>query len=353
MQQIRVFNTPRFTDIAVAAIALVAACNRTPSSKTEVAARQSAGEIYVVHDTTLAAEFEAAGVAAPIRQATLSTKLMGSVSDVLVREGDRVETGQPLVRVDARDLAAKSAQASAAVAEAEAMHRDALTQANRIRGLYADSAAARAQLDAAETALARAEAAVAVAHAAASELGAVSSYSLIRAPFPGIIARRFVDPGGFAAPGAPLLAIQDVSMLRITANVTPDIARGLRRGLSLAATIEAQRVRATIEGTVPAMVGNLYSINAVVPNPRGALLAGSTATLAIVTGRRTALVVPATAIVREGDLTGVTLRTANGDERRWVRLGATAGSMVEVSSGLRPGDRIVLPTPGLVAATEK
>lgn len=352
MQRIRVLKTPHFIGIAVAAIALVAACSRTPSSKTEVATTRSAGEIFVVHDTTLPAEFDAAGVAAPIRQATLSTKLMGSVTDVLVRESDRVETGQPLVRIDARDLSAKSAQASASVAEAEAMHRDALTQANRIRGLYADSAAARAQLDAAETGLARAEAAVAVAHAAASELGAISSYSLIRAPFPGIITKRFVDPGSFAAPGAPLVSIQDVSTLRITASVTPEIARGLRRGQSLEATIEGQRVRATIEGAVPAMAGNLYSINALVLNPRGALLAGSTATLAVVTGTRTALVVPATAIVREGDLTGVILRTANGDERRWVRLGATSGTMVEVSSGLRSGDRVVLPMPGLAAAPE-
>lgn len=352
MQQIAVLRTPHFLGIGLTAIALVAACSRTPSSKTEAATTRVAGEMYTVHDTTLAAEFDAAGIAAPIQQATLSTKLMGSVTDVLVREGDRVEAGQPLVRIDARDLAAKSAQASASVAEAEAMHRDALTQANRIRGLYADSAAARAQLDAAETGLARAEAAVAVAQAAASELGAVSSYSLIRAPFPGIITRRFVDPGSFAAPGAPLLAIQDVSTLRITASVTPEIARGLRRGQSLGAMIEGQRVRATIEGAVPALAGNLYSVNALVPNPQGALLAGSTATLAVVTGTRTALVVPAAAIVREGDLTGVTLRTANGDERRRVRVGATFGSMVEVSTGVRSGERIVLPTPRLAAAPE-
>ena len=309
-------------------------------------------DTYTVHDTTLAAVFEAAGVAAPVQQALLSTKLMGTVTEVLVREGDRVATGQPLVRIDARDLVAKSAQVSASLADAEAMHRDALTQANRIRALYADSAATRAQLDAAETGLARAEAAVAAARAAQSELGAVSSYSLISAPFAGIITRRFVDPGAYAAPGAPLIAIQDVSTLRITANVTPEIARGVRRGQSLTATIEGQPVKTTIEGAVPAAAGNLYTINALVPNPRGALLAGSTAALALPTGTRTTLVVPAAAIVREGDLTGVTLRTANGDERRWVRLGATSGTTVEVSAGVRPGDRVVLPTPGLAAAPE-
>ena len=340
--------------IGVAATAFVVACSGTQPSKGDVALpAPTVNDTYVIRDTTLAAVFGAAGVAAPIQQATLSTKLMGTVTDVLVREGDHVASGQPLVHIDARDLTAKSAQVSASLADAEAMHRDALTQANRIRSLYADSVATRAQLDAAETGLARAEAAVAAAHAAASELGAVASYSVIRAPFAGIVAKRFVDPGAFAAPGAPLLTIQDVSMLRLTANTTPDLARGLRRGQSLAATIEGQPVLATIEGAVPAMSGNLYTINAVVANSRGTLLAGSTATLTLPLGTRTTLVVPTAAIVREGDLTGVTVRTAAGDARRWVRLGITAGNMVEISAGLRPGDRIVLPTPRVATAPEK
>jgi multidrug efflux pump subunit AcrA (membrane-fusion protein) len=170
------------------------------------------------------------------------------------------------------------------------MHRDATTQANRIRALYTDSAATRAQLDAVETALARTEAGVRTAEAAASELGAVSSYAVIRAPFAGIVTKRYVDPGAFASPGAPLISVQDASQLRITASTTPDAARGLRRGRSLAATIEGRPMSATIEGVVPAMAGNLYTINALVPNPGRTILSGSTATLAIPTGERAALV---------------------------------------------------------------
>jgi RND family efflux transporter MFP subunit len=344
-QQIRASRAARLAVIGVAAVAFAAACGRTPESKTQVAvAAPGAGATYTVHDTTIDAGFDAAGVAAPIQQATLSTKLMGAVMDVLVREGDRVAAGQPLVRIDARDLSAKSVQVAASVAEAEAMHHDATAQANRIRGLYADSAATRAQLDAAETGLARAKAGLEAAQAAASELGAVSSYSVVRAPFAGIVTKRFADVGAFAAPGAPLVTIQEVSTLRIGANTTPDIARGLRRGQMLTALVERTPVRATIEGVVPAMAGSLYTINALVPNPNSALLAGSRATLAVPTGRRRVLVVPSAAIAREGDLTGVTLRTAQGDDRRWVRLGRAIGDMVEVTAGLRTGDRVVLQT---------
>lgn len=338
--------------LAVSFGAFALACGRSPERKSEpVAMAPLAGAVYVVQDTTIAATLDAAGVAAPLQQATLSTKLMGTVTAVLVKEGDVVAAGQPLVRLDARDLAAKSSQVAASVTEAQVMRRDATTQANRVRALYADSAATRAQLDAVETALARADAGVRTAQAAASELGAVSSYAVIRAPFAGIVTRRYVDPGAFASPGAPLVAVQDASQLRISANTTPDAARGLRRGQSLPATIEGRPMRATIEGVVPAMAGNLYTINALVPNPGRLILSGSTATLAVSMGARSALVVPARAVTREGDLTGVTLRTANGDERRWVRLGVVSAQVIEVSAGLRAGDRVVVPTGGVAVAS--
>lgn len=171
----------------------------------------------------------------------------------------------------------------------------------------------------------------------------MTSYSVVRAPFGGIVTKRFVDPGAFATPGAPLLTVQDGHELRISASTTPDVARMLGRGRSIDATIEGRSVAAVVEGVVPAAAGNLYTINALVANPGGAILPGSTATLLLPLGMRKTIVVPSGAIVRQGDLTGVTLRTASGDETRWVRLGATAGDLVEVSAGLKVGDQIVIP----------
>ena len=326
------------------AIALTAAACATPARQAdETAPTRATGAVYTIRDTTILAVFDAAGVAASIQQATLGTKLLGTVTSVLVHEGDVVVRGQTLVRIDARELGAKSAQVSASVAEAEAMHRDAVTQANRIRALYADSAATRAQLDAVETGLARAEAGLRAARAAAEELGAVSSYSEIRAPFAGVVTKRFVDPGSFAAPGSPLITVQDVSQLRLTANAPPDVVSHLRRGQVIDAAVEGTAVRATIEGVVPSVAGNLYTVNARVPNASGRLLAGSTATLALPLGSRTATVVPRTAVTNEGDLTGVVLRTHEGDVRRWIRVGERAGDVVEVLSGLRAGDQVVIP----------
>ena len=336
------------TSALVAAVTLAACGPSAEERPAAVAPTRVAGTELVVRDTVVNTSFEAAGTAQPLQQATLSTKLMATVTAVLVQEGDVVAAGQPLVRLDARDLVARQAQVGASIAEAEAMRRDAVTQAGRIRALYADSAATRAQLDAVETGLARAEAGVRAARAAAGELGAVASYATVRAPFDGIVTRRFVHPGAFAAPGAPLVALQDASRLRISASAAPDAVHGLRRGATLAATIEGRPATATIEGIVPASGGNLYTINALVANPDRAILAGSAATLALPLGERPALVVPAAALVREGDLTGVTLRTARGDETRWIRTGPTLpagdGPRIEVTAGLRAGDRIVVPS---------
>ncbi|MEQ1694162.1 MAG: efflux RND transporter periplasmic adaptor subunit, partial [Gemmatimonas sp.] len=268
---------------------------------------------------------------------------MGTVNAVLVREGETVRAGQPLIRIDARDLVAKAQQVEASIADAEATQREAATNAARFRALYADSAATRAQYDAALTALARADAGLRVAKAAAGELAAVNSYATVRAPFDGVVTARLADPGTFASPGAPLLTVQDVSTLRISASVGADAVRQVKRGQVLSATIDGVPVTARIEGIVPSMGANQFTVNATVDNRRATYRSGSSATLFIPTGTQHALLVPRAAIVRDGDLTGVIVRGAQRDERRWVRLGATTSTHVDVTSGLTAGEEIVIP----------
>jgi RND family efflux transporter MFP subunit len=299
------------------------------------------GARVAVTDTTVVDAFEASGIAEPVRAATLSTKLMGSVTAVPVHEGDRVASGQTLVRLDARDLDAKRAQVEAGLAEASAVHADATVQVGRIRALYADSAATKAQLDQAETGLARATAAVASARAMAAELAATASYADVRAPFAGVVTRRFVDPGAFAAPGAPLVSVEDASTLRVSVSAAPEAVRGLKAGAPVVATIGDVSVQAKVEGVVPSG-GNLYTVNALVPNPGGQFLSGSSATLALPRGTRRAILVPAAAIVRQGDLAGVRTVADGQATLRWVKVGRTTDGAVEVLSGLAPGDTVVV-----------
>ncbi len=344
--RVRITRATVRATVAMSALTLAACSGARPEASAAVdsAASRVSGVSIRVRDTVVATTFDASGVAAPLQQATLSTKLMGTVQEVLVHEGDAVRNGQVLLRIDARELTAKATQVASSIADAEALQQDAATHATRIRALYADSAATRAQLDAVESGLVRANAGVRAARAAASELEAMASYATVRAPFTGIVTGRLADAGTFAAPGTPLLIVQDISALRISASVAANGARTLQRGQQMHATIDGVPVTARVEGVVPTNAGNLFTVNAIVANARGIYRAGSAAVLLIPAGEHHALLVPLGAIVRDGDLTGVVVRGAARDERRWVRLGASNATHVEITSGLRAGEEIVLPT---------
>jgi RND family efflux transporter MFP subunit len=332
----------RPSTILAAAAILSAGCTRAESSPAPVSLAGSSLETVTAVDTVIAAAVEAAGVAAPLQQATLSTRLMGTVTEVLVREGDVVRRGELLVRLDTRDLTAKDDQVRAGLAAAVSRADEAERYAVRIRALYADSAAPRALLDGAEAGLAQAQAALAQARGAQRELAAVAGYGAVRAPFDGIVSRRFVDPGAFAAPGAPLVTVEDGRTLRISVTTTPDLARGIARGRMIETRIEDAPAAAMVEGVVPAPGGALYTINALVSDRDGRYASGGAAVLLVPRGTRHAVFAPQATIARQGDLTGVRVLEAGRPILRWVRLGAAQGDRVEVLSGLQGGERLVV-----------
>jgi len=321
-----------------------AACapETTPANATPAPQRE--GTPLVLSDTTLPFPTAVSAVAQAMQSATLSTKVMGSVTAVLVQAGDRVRAGQPLLRIDARDLSAKRTQVEAGIASAEAMHGEAELMAARMRALYADSAAPKAQLDAAEAGLARAAAGLRAARAGLEELNAIDSYATITAPFDGVVTQRFADVGAMAAPGAPLLTVEDHAKLRVSATTTADVARGLARGDRLSATIEGVTVSAVIEGIVPAPGRSLTIINAIVTDADRTLVPGGVATLDVPGAAQRVLMVPTAALRHDGDLTGVTVRSSSGDVTRWVTVGRVLGEHTQVLSGLRVGETILVPT---------
>jgi RND family efflux transporter MFP subunit len=330
--------------VLAASTLVLLACGEASHTVPVAEAAAITADDYVVRDSSVTATLSATGIANPLAQATMSTKLMGSVTAVLVNEGDRVAAGQVLVRIDARDIEAKREQTRAAIASAAALQREATLHANRFRALYADSAAPRAQLDAAEAALERANAALETARAGQSEVAALGDYAVVRAPFSGIVTRRFVDPGAFAAPGSPLIDVQDDSKLRITAAIHPSDAKSLRRGMVLDALIEGVAAQATIEGVFPSGQGaELFNVNALVPNKSASLASGGAAVLNIPQGTRNVVLVPTRAVRREGSLTGVTIVQNGRQSVRWLRLGPIVGNLTEVLAGLRAGDSVRVP----------
>lgn len=317
---------------------------RDESRESDAAPRRIEGSMFVVRDTLVESMLEATGAAAPRLSADLSTRLMGKVLTVSVKEGDRVRGGQFLLQVDGKDLDARSEGLVSGLEASRSQLALAETQVRRMRSLFADSAVPRSALDQAEADLDRARAGLSQVRAQDAELKSIQGYSRIVAPFSGRIVSRRVDPGMMASPGMPLLRLEDASVLRISASTTTATARNLSVGTVLVARVDGRDVHARIEGIVPSGAGNMSVVNAIVDNGSDSLSSGAVATLLLPRGRRMVRLVPEDGLVRQGDLVGVWVRGPQGDVKRWIRTGARLAGRVEVLSGLAEGDSVVVPS---------
>lgn len=327
--------------VSVAALVL-GGCRADTSHKPRANTRID-GRILVVRDSAAGGVLRASGTAEPVLRADLSTRLMGSVLVVNVREGDKVRQGQVLLKIDGRELASRSKGVESGIDAARSQLQLADISLRRVRSLRADSAVSQAELDRAEAQYKGARSALESLESQAGELRAVTGYATLLAPFDGRVVSRRVDPGAMASPGVPLLRVEDASRLRIRVNTAVEGATGLKAGQELTGTVGERIVQARIEGVVPSGSGNLVTVNAIVENARGDLPSNGTATLDLPIGGAHLRLVPTEALFREGDLIGVSVRTAKGDHRRWIRTGRDFGGQVEVLSGLREGDTLVIP----------
>jgi RND family efflux transporter MFP subunit len=274
--------------------------------------------------------YRAAGSVRASRRAELSTRLAGRIESVRVRAGDRVRTGQLLVTVERASLTAAERQAASALELATANLR-------RVERLYADSAAPLVQLEAARNALAQAEG---QSRAVEADL----AYADIRAPFEGRIASRLAHPGDLAGPGQPLLVLEDATRREIVVTI-PDQLRGrVRPGQDVAVELGdgrrriTSRVLAVVIGAEP----RSPTVELRLAGPAD-LTTGLAAVAEIPTGRRPALLLPASAMVERGQLQGVFLFAPDSTLRlRWIRAGRMRGDSVEVVSGLLEGDLVAL-----------
>ena len=214
-----------------------------------------------LHDT-----IDAGGIVQARTTATVSARLLATISDIRVQPGDRVRRGQTLVVLDGRDLGAAARQATtartaqdeglgAARADLDAARAgQALAKASfdRVAALAARKAATAQELDAATSARAsadsrvtssearvrQAEAALASAGAASDQAGVMASFATLSAPFDGVVIEKLADVGTMAAPGLPILRIEDRS--RFTLDIRMDEARaaGLANGTEVSVSLD-------------------------------------------------------------------------------------------------------------------
>lgn len=325
--------------------------------------------------------YEAVGTVQAEAASTVAAKLMGTITSVRVREGDRVRQGDVLATIDERQVGAQRRQAEAALAEARqaeqaaqaareaaaaAAELAAATQ-RRYQTMLARESVSRQEFDEVDARRRQAQAALAqaedlrkaagqrVRQAEASLAAAQVSAgdAMVTAAFDGVVTARMVDPGDLAAPGRPLLHMEKAGGHRVDIRVPEAYVRSVRPGQAVAARVEGP-APLSIEGAVdvvaPAADPSSRSFLVKVRLPSGAdVRSGTFVRVALAVGEDRLTAIPASALIQEGQLTGLYLVTAEGLARfRLVRTGRSLGDRVEVVSGLAEGSRyVVAPPPGL------
>jgi len=283
------------------------------------------------------------GVVEAVNQATLSAQTSGRVVELPYDVDDYVPAGAVVVRFT--DVEQQSAQrrAQAQVAAAEAAFKDAEAEFKRVSEIYERKLVARAQLDQATARRDAARASLEAARAAQREAAEQTDYTVVRAPYSGIVTQRHVQVGESVRPGQPLISGLSLEKLRVRVDLPQSDAATIREFHQAAVLLsDGKRIDARAVTLFPYADPATHSFKVRVELPDGdsGLMPGMTIKTAFVIGSAERLLVPASALVRRSEVSGVYVVDDKGVALRQVRLGHRFGDRVEVQAGIAPGERI-------------
>src|SRR6185436_18241197 len=264
-------------------VAKKAAESRENDNKAPVTLEFAPADLAVVAPTTLGKRLPVSGTMQPVRQATVKAKVSGDVRVITVRDGDTVQAGQMLVRVDTADLDAKlierqgqleSAKAQFALAEKTLSTNQKLLKQNFISQTAFDSS--ESSLNVSRGSVMSAEAQVRLAQNALKD-------SVATAPLSGIVAKRHVQPGEKVAFDTPLVTVVDLKEIELQAMVPSIDIPELKVGMTVDLTVDGfgeRKFTGRIERINPATEPGTRAIFVFVgiPNPNSDLRGGMFAT---------------------------------------------------------------------------
>ena len=340
-------------------------------------------------------EYEAVGTVRSKTTSVLSSKTVGNILAVLVGEGDRVRTGQLLIEIDDRDTRAQLQKAQSGLREvqdvqeeidqniraaestkeaAEAGRSLALATFNRYKALLEQKSVSPQEFDEVQAKLKVAEAEVDRAGRMLQALKAKKNqvlakteqakaditstqvyvgYSRILSPMNGIVISKQAEIGLLAAPGVPLLTLEDSLRYRLEVSVEDSMLRRVRVGMPVRVVIDAlgpQELSSKVAEIVPASDPGSRSSTVKIdlwgekeksvgpPDLRSGLYGRARFSV----GQRQAIQVPQKAVLQKGQLVGVLIvDPSNTVQMRLIKTGKPYGDRVEVLAGIKDGDRII------------
>jgi RND family efflux transporter MFP subunit len=275
-------------------------------------------------------------------EVTLAARITGRLTALPMREGASFRRGQILARFDAPETRDAVRSAREALEAARVRVEQARTDESRMQTLVEQNVAARRDLELAGVERHAAEAAFSSAQAA---LQSWEESAALTAPFDGVVARRHVDPGQTLTPGQPILDLRSRAVGEIEADVPESALPTLEAARASYQIGDGDWHAATIvrvDGMTDPATRTRRAYFA--PEAQARLEAGAYARVRIraAAGDSTVaagpIVVPSSALVRRGSLTGVYVLRDDRAWLRWLRIGREADGRAEVLAGLAPGE---------------
>lgn len=273
----------------------------------------------------------------------LASEVEGRIASV-AEVGTVVAKGGIVARVDNSLAALQLTSDRANVVRLEAQLRYDRGQAERLQNLFAQNAIARSTRDQAVSARDMDAAALMQAEAAVKKSQYEFDHSDIRAPFPGRVAARLINPGEYATAGKPVVRLVDIDATEVSVQIPIEMAGYLREGLPVVVEIEGHRATAAVRAIVP--VGDIASrtIEVRLTLPAGTAFVGDAVEVFIPSAPpHDAVAVPRDALVLREDNAYVFKVDGKGvAERVAVQTGSEEGTLVEIRGPIAPGERVIV-----------
>jgi RND family efflux transporter MFP subunit len=299
---------------------------------------------------TLAKYFNYKGTVSAWKTANIAPEASGRVGRILKKQGDRVAAGELLATLDMTSLELQQKQARAAVAVAETAFQNARLNEERMRKLFASQAVSSMQYENATLARDAADTQLKSAKATLDLVDYTVRQSNMRAPFAGIIAAKNMEEGDMINPmmgmGQSILTLMDLSRVKVTVDAPAEEIEKIRIGQKCLVKISS-RPGETFAGEVYSKnlaadpLSKTFKVEIKIDNPEMKIKAGVYADISIEYLRRENISLLPLSALLAGDRE--VLVNENGVARkRAVTIGERNGTRFEVTSGLRPDERVIV-----------
>lgn len=284
------------------------------------------------------------GTVEALQQATVSAQTGGRIAELNYDVDDFVEAGSVLVRFTDVEQSTALRQAQAQLAEANARKTQSEEEFKRAQNLRERGLGSQQDLDRAlasrESAIARVAAAQSAVEAAQQQL----DYTTIKAPYAGIVTRRFVEKGETVAPGQSLFSGLSLEQLRVVVDLPQTVAAEVRKNPQASVITDEGRVETADITLFPIAdpVTNTFRVRLDLPNGQFGLYPGMFVKAVFAIGDAERLLIPAQAVLHRSEVTGVYVVSPVGVRLRQVRTGQQFGERIEILSGLVAGEEVAL-----------